>query len=288
MQENLDRALALVFGHEGGFSNRSKKADPGGATMFGITAQTLGNWRKLGRKATAAEVRALKPEEARAIVVSQYAKPIRFDDLPVGLDYAVLDFAVNSGPGQAVSSLQRVLGVPRDGVIGTNTLAAIRKADLATLIHTYCVDERLNRFMQRLKNWNANKRGWTIRVTGEDPKGEWAAEPGVVGNALAMAEGAEPTEVAPLNDIGGDAKAAPSEVAVSATRKGKGAIAAGIGVGTVAVSQAKDAVQPLLGSGGWVDTVFAGLVGVGVLLAIGGVVVNAMATKDDIEEGAPA
>jgi hypothetical protein len=31
-----------------------------------------------------------------------------------------------------------------------------------------------------------NGRGWTIRVTGIDPKGQWAPTPGVVANAIAM------------------------------------------------------------------------------------------------------
>lgn len=47
--------------------------------------------------------------------------------LPVGLDYAVFDYAVNSGPAQAARDLQRVLGVKPDGIIGAMTLAAAQK-----------------------------------------------------------------------------------------------------------------------------------------------------------------
>jgi lysozyme family protein len=32
-----------------------------------------------------------------------------------------------------------------------------------------------------------NGRGWTIRITGKDPKGQWAPQLGVVGNALRLA-----------------------------------------------------------------------------------------------------
>ena len=41
-------------------------------------------------------------------------------DLPAGLDYAVYDFAVNSGPSRAVKFLQELLGanIIKDGVMG--------------------------------------------------------------------------------------------------------------------------------------------------------------------------
>ena len=42
-----------------------------------------------------------------------------------------------------------------------------------------------------------NGRGWTIRVTGVDPKGQWASQPGVVGHAVQMAMEAEPARPAP-------------------------------------------------------------------------------------------
>ncbi|AFL49378.1 hypothetical protein ABIE78_004849 [Sinorhizobium fredii] len=47
------------------------------------------------------------------------------------------------------------------------------------------------RFLRSLTNaktgFPVNGRGWTIRVTGKDPKGEWKDQPGVLGNALRLA-----------------------------------------------------------------------------------------------------
>ncbi len=40
---NFERALSLVLKHEGGFADHP--ADPGGATMMGITQATLAQWR---------------------------------------------------------------------------------------------------------------------------------------------------------------------------------------------------------------------------------------------------
>ena len=42
-----------------------------------------------------------------------------------GLDFAVFDTAVNMGPAQAVRLLQRIVGMPADGVIGPKTIAAV-------------------------------------------------------------------------------------------------------------------------------------------------------------------
>ena len=52
-----DAILEGVLVREGGFADHP--ADRGGATRYGITAATLGSWRKLGRQATREEVRAL-------------------------------------------------------------------------------------------------------------------------------------------------------------------------------------------------------------------------------------
>ncbi|WP_281423880.1 glycosyl hydrolase 108 family protein, partial [Mesorhizobium silamurunense] len=47
-------------------------------------------------------------------------------ELPDGVDCAVFDFAVNSGPGRAAKYLQAVLGVAQDGRVGPATVAAAR------------------------------------------------------------------------------------------------------------------------------------------------------------------
>lgn len=60
--------------------------------------------------------------------------------------------------------------------------------------------------------------------------------------------------------------------AVTKTPEGRqGAATAGLGLGlTTAVQPALDAIQPLTGSGGWIDTVYVGLTGFGVLVTLGG------------------
>lgn len=200
MRDNLDDSLTLMFGHEGGYSNRS--TDAGGPTKYGITHKTLAAHRGVA-SVTADQVKAMKLDEAEAIYRKSYWSQSGGDVLPSGLDYAAFDFGVNSGPPTAVKALQRVLGFVGkdvDGWIGEETQkrVATYPGGVPQLIRDYC-DERM-RYLRSLKKptgWPANGRGWTIRVTGIDPKGEWAPQPGVVGNALAMIGVGKPVALQP-------------------------------------------------------------------------------------------
>ena len=158
-RDNFAAALAAVLKHEGGYVDHP--SDPGGATNLGITIGTLSSW--LGRQATKAEVRALTREMAAAIYRERYWDVIRGDDLPKGLDYALFDFAVNSGPARAVTYLQTIVGSAPDGKMGPLTLAAIAKHNPALLINELC-SHRLA-FLERLSTWPTFGRGWANRVT---------------------------------------------------------------------------------------------------------------------------
>jgi len=105
----IDTILDEIIRREGGYVNHP--SDRGGPTNFGITAQTLGAWRKLGRPATAAEVQALTETEARAIYRHQYITGPGLDVIThPGLLHLLVDAGVHSGPKQAVQWLQSALG----------------------------------------------------------------------------------------------------------------------------------------------------------------------------------
>jgi lysozyme family protein len=158
--ETFGRALSLVLKHEGGYVDHPR--DPGGATNRGITLETLSRWR--GRKVTKAEVKALTLEEAGAIYRANYWNVVKGDDLPAGLDYAVFDFAVNSGPQRAAKHLQALVGTAVDGVIGPKTLAAACARDPADLVRKL-TRSRLD-FLTALPTWPTFGRGWRNRVVG--------------------------------------------------------------------------------------------------------------------------
>lgn len=161
MRSTFDDALPLVLVHEGGYVNHPR--DPGGATNKGITWRTYAAWRR-ARDLEPQSVRFITDEEVSSIYKRQYWDAVRADDLPAGLDYAVFDFAVNSGPARAAKFLQRILGVEADGHIGELTLAAANAhRDVENVINQLC-DNRLA-WLRRLSHFDTFGRGWTRRVT---------------------------------------------------------------------------------------------------------------------------
>jgi lysozyme family protein len=211
-EESLRRLLV----HEGGYTNHP--ADPGGPTNFGITIHDYRKYVKAD--ATAADIRAMKVEDAKRIYRAKYWDAQRCDELPAGVDYAMFDYGVNSGIGRSKKVLQRVLGVTADGVLGPQTMHAVERSDPKNVIVAIC-DERL-RFLKRLRTWPVFGKGWGRRVAQ------------VKATALAMAANApltqEPPDVAP-----GRAHIPPPK---TWQRASAGAIAA---AGAVAVEQAHQA-----------------------------------------------
>jgi lysozyme family protein len=158
LQSRFEEALALVLRHEGGFVQHP--ADPGGATKFGITRETLSRAR--GRAVSVEDVRHLTPEETASIYRRFYWDAVQADALAPGLDLALFDLAVHSGPAKAVRMLQCVLGVQADGIMGPVTLKAARKADSEHVIRNL-IRVRLE-FLSRLRTWPVFGRGWQRRV----------------------------------------------------------------------------------------------------------------------------
>lgn len=103
-----DEALRRLLTHEGGYTNHP--SDPGGPTNFGIT---LADYRKhIKADATAADIRAMSVDQAKAIYRKRYWDSQRCDQLPAGVDYSVFDYGVNSGVGRSGKVLRRVVGLP--------------------------------------------------------------------------------------------------------------------------------------------------------------------------------
>lgn len=160
MDRNFERALSLVLKHEGGWSDHPK--DPGGATMKGVT---LANFRRyIKPNATKEDLRRITDEQVATIYRRYYWDAVAGAELPGGIDYAVFDFAVNSGPARAAKYLQAVVGAKQDGKIGPATLKATRAMVRAAVINDLC-DRRMD-FLRRLPTWGTFGRGWTSRVSG--------------------------------------------------------------------------------------------------------------------------
>lgn len=160
MKRNFLPALQALLApdREGGFSNHP--ADTGGMTNLGVTAAVWAEWT--GHKATEKEMRGLTVEKVAPLYRRKYWERIMGDVLPTGLDHAVFDFAVNSGPGRAVKVLQELVGATPDGALGPKTLYAISQKPLKTLIEDYN-DARVA-FLRGLSNYSTFKNGWERRV----------------------------------------------------------------------------------------------------------------------------
>ena len=128
----FDKALAKVLAHEGGISDHP--ADRGGLTKWGVTQATYETWRAMTGQPPR-PVPEMTEAEMRAIYLDGYWFPAGCDQLPEELAEVVFDMAVNSGPGRAVRTLQRVLRVTVDGVPGSETISAAHEAGPALPLH---------------------------------------------------------------------------------------------------------------------------------------------------------
>lgn len=158
MKENFPAALQALLKHEGGYVNHP--SDPGGMTNLGVTKRVWEEW--VGHEVDEKQMRALTPELVAPLYKKKYWDKVCGDELPTGLDLAVFDLAVNSGPGRAAKMLQKVLGVAQDGAIGPQTIAKALNTDSSKLIADYNA-ERLA-FLMALPTWDTFGKGWGRRV----------------------------------------------------------------------------------------------------------------------------
>jgi lysozyme family protein len=158
MKDNFDAALKAILHHEGGFVNHP--SDPGGMTNLGVTKKVWEEW--VGHEVDEKAMRALTPEMVGPMYKAKYWDKIKGDDLPEGVDYAVFDAAVNSGPGRAAKWLQGCVGVEQDGGIGPKTLAAVTAFDPKELVEDYA--KRRLSFLMDLPHWGTFGKGWGRRV----------------------------------------------------------------------------------------------------------------------------
>ena len=158
LKTSYDLALQVVLREEGGYVNNPN--DPGGATYRGVTQATYNAYRH-SKGLPPQHVKKCSMAETADIYRNLYWDKIRGDDLPVGVDLAVFDFAVNSGVSRASKMVQHLAGVEADGILGPASLKAISGAQ-AGLADRLC-DERL-RFLHTLRTFIHFGKGWTARV----------------------------------------------------------------------------------------------------------------------------
>ena len=182
----------FILAHEGGYVDHPK--DPGGATNMGITFKTLQAWR--GREITKQDVKNLTREEAVAIYKAQYWDTMQCSRLPLGLDYMVMDYGVNSGPARSVKDLQRTVGADDDGILGAKTLNKvteyIQRLGMEALLTAYANTRWA--FMKGLSTFGTFGEGWKKRVWGKQA-GVQTNDIGTVDRAWKLAQGVAPAAI---------------------------------------------------------------------------------------------
>jgi lysozyme family protein len=141
MNSNFTTSFGLVLRHEGGWSDNPN--DKGGATMKGVTLATFSDY--LGRKATKTELRNISDVQLQEIYRLGYWVKAGCDKQPKGVDYALYDYAVNSGVGRARKAFDTI------------TVRSAQEEIIALC------DKRMS-FLRGLSSWQYFSKGWTRRV----------------------------------------------------------------------------------------------------------------------------
>lgn len=138
-------AASITFREEGGHN----PDDEGSDTWYGVRRANHPNepW---------------PPTKARALAIAEaeYWRPYDFHRLPPALACAAFDWIFNGGP--AIKSLQRVLGVTPDGIIGVETERAAEGCDLRDTLARYMMQRAL--YYTGLQSFDRNGASWMKRL----------------------------------------------------------------------------------------------------------------------------
>lgn len=167
----VDRMVDRILRHEGGYVDHPH--DRGGPTNFGITQNTLSEWR--GQRVSREEVRVLTEDEAREIYVDKYFTAPKIDRLPGAIQQLVFDCSINHGPVRAAKFVQRVINeagvayLAEDGICGPRTqdAAAAAFAQMGDYLQNAIVEERKRFYRAIVRNdpsQNVFLRGWMSRA----------------------------------------------------------------------------------------------------------------------------
>lgn len=147
---SFERALDIVLNLEGRDRITDDPSDPGGLTKWGISQRAF----------PSIEIRTLTFEQAADLYRVFYWNKTRCDDLPEGVDLCVFDMAVNCGVSAACKALQRAVNAIPDGVLGPQTLSAVKAIPKATVIERI-MHQRITHYLRLNKAMYLH--GWLNR-----------------------------------------------------------------------------------------------------------------------------
>jgi lysozyme family protein len=108
-------------------------------------------------------MRGLTPEIVAPFYKARYWDACKCDQLPIGIDYAVFDFAVNAGVSRASKTMQAALGTAADGIVGPATIGVATNTDPDEFLEKFSkLKEQFYRSLQLFDVWG---KGWLRRVS---------------------------------------------------------------------------------------------------------------------------
>jgi len=154
-------ALSWHLKHEGLIANHP--LDPGGFTYTGISQNAHPNWEGWKYLTNGNPI----PE---SMIVSFYDslvwRPMMCDSLPPAIAFYLFDTACLIGTPYTIYLLQKTLNITSDGIIGPQTLHAVRNHDpkiLLSKLHASRIAFH-NKIVQKYPNLNVFYNGWIRRA----------------------------------------------------------------------------------------------------------------------------
>jgi len=156
---DFNKAFTDLIGNEGRYSNDPQ--DPGGETMWGVTARVA---RAHGY---AGPLRDMPRDTAKAIYHRLYWAPLRCDEYDPRVAFQVFDANVNGG--NVVRWMQSAAGAAVDGLMGPRTVAAVKATEPRGFIMRFLA-LRLQ-YMTVCRDWRAFSAGWAHRIANNLSRG---------------------------------------------------------------------------------------------------------------------
>jgi len=156
---SFDDAFDALIGNEGGYSDNP--ADPGGETMWGVTARVA---RACGY---AGAMKDLPRDTAKHIAKTLYWSPLYLDSFDPRVAFQIFD--ANYNGGHPVIWMQGCAKVPVDGLIGPQTIAAVQAMDPLRFILRW--NSLRLRYFTSLRTWPTFGKGWANRIADNLKKG---------------------------------------------------------------------------------------------------------------------
>lgn len=166
MQANRTQALDYIDEDEGPEVNISA-GEPGGGSARGLTVEVWNEYNKAHGLAavTVGDLGKVTAELSGSVFGWRFLDPIKFDDLPSGVDYRMADAAITLGATGACLIAQMSLAMwPATGIMDALTLAQIKAEQPIVLLRALDAAWLAWKHGLTPTGWQKYGHGWVNRI----------------------------------------------------------------------------------------------------------------------------